>query len=101
MEPFPSKFSIYMLFLPPTAKICSWNSRICCRCVSRARSVIDIEIEALEDLKANLDENFYQAIRLIEACPGRVIITGMGKSGHVGKKIAATLSSPVASPPRP
>lgn len=59
----------------------------------RARGVIDVEIQALEDLKAQLDGQFVQAIELIEACTGRVIITGMGKSGLVGKKIAATLSS--------
>ncbi|MEB3286119.1 MAG: KpsF/GutQ family sugar-phosphate isomerase [Vampirovibrionales bacterium] len=61
--------------------------------LARARGVIDIEIEALEDLKNNLNQDFLTALKLIEACPGRVIVTGMGKSGHVGKKIAATLSS--------
>ncbi len=61
--------------------------------LARARAIIDIEIEALEDLKTQLDANFVQAVELIERCTGRVIITGMGKSGLIGKKIAATLSS--------
>jgi arabinose-5-phosphate isomerase len=61
--------------------------------LARARAIVDVEIQALEDLKNQMDESFIRAIELIEQCPGRVIITGMGKSGHVGKKIAATLSS--------
>lgn len=61
--------------------------------LARARAVLDIEIQALEDLKSQLDDNFLKAIELIEACTGRVVITGMGKSGLIGKKIAATLSS--------
>lgn len=61
--------------------------------LAKARGVVDVEIQALEDLKNQLDEQFVQAVELIEACKGRVIITGMGKSGLIGKKIAATLSS--------
>lgn len=59
----------------------------------RAGEIIDIEIKALEGLKDQLDENFPRAVHLLEHCTGRVIVTGMGKSGHIGKKIAATLSS--------
>ncbi|HEY9746897.1 MAG TPA: KpsF/GutQ family sugar-phosphate isomerase [Oculatellaceae cyanobacterium] len=61
--------------------------------LARARAVIDVEIQALEDLRDRLDHQFVRAVELIEACLGRVIITGMGKSGLIGKKIAATLSS--------
>lgn len=61
--------------------------------LAKARGIVDIEIQALEDLKSQLDEQFVKAVEMIEACPGRVIITGMGKSGLIGKKIAATLSS--------
>jgi arabinose-5-phosphate isomerase len=61
--------------------------------LERARTIIDVEIAGLNDIKAQLDQGFLQAIEIIEACPGRVIITGMGKSGLIGKKIAATLSS--------
>jgi arabinose-5-phosphate isomerase len=61
--------------------------------LARARGIVDIEIQALEDLKAQMNGDFVRAIELIEACQGRVIITGMGKSGLIGKKIAATFSS--------
>lgn len=61
--------------------------------LAKARGVVDVEIQALEDLKNQLGESFVKAIELIESCQGRVIITGMGKSGLIGKKIAATLSS--------
>lgn len=58
-----------------------------------ARAVIHTEITALQALPALLDEQFDQACELILACKGRVIVTGMGKSGHIGNKIAATLAS--------
>jgi len=61
--------------------------------LARARGVVDIEIQGLEELKAQMDEQFTQAVERIEACTGRVLITGMGKSGLIGRKIAATLSS--------
>jgi len=55
--------------------------------------VLETEAKALHELAGFLDENFIQAIEVISAAEGRVIITGMGKSGHIGKKIAATLAS--------
>lgn len=55
--------------------------------------VIDIEINALEVLRSEINESFNQAIDLILNCQGRLIITGMGKSGLVGRKIAATMAS--------
>jgi arabinose-5-phosphate isomerase len=58
-----------------------------------AFEVIDIEVEGLRFLKSNLDENFNKAVEAILKTKGRVVITGMGKSGLVGKKIAATLAS--------
>lgn len=61
--------------------------------ISQAQHVLEIEVNALNRLKANLDTQFEKAINLLEACQGRVIVTGMGKSGLVGKKIAATFSS--------
>lgn len=54
---------------------------------------IDIEIDALNELKNLLDENLTKALDMIEKTTGRIIITGMGKSGHIGKKIAASLAS--------
>jgi len=59
-----------------------------------AKSVLDIEAQAILRIKENLDEKeFNEAINAIYNCKGRVIVTGMGKSGHIGKKIAATFSS--------
>ncbi len=58
-----------------------------------AREVIETEIEELKKLKNCIDENFEKAINLLLNCKGKVVITGIGKSGIVGKKIAATLAS--------
>ncbi len=58
-----------------------------------ARRVIRIEAEALNSLEAGLDESFTAAVDLILGATGRVIVSGMGKSGHIGRKIAATLAS--------
>lgn len=58
-----------------------------------ARAVIDCEREALEALNARLDDHFAHACKALMACTGRVVVTGMGKSGHIGGKIAATLAS--------
>ncbi len=57
------------------------------------RDVIRIEAEALGALAEQLDAGFAHACELIMGCTGRVVVTGMGKSGHVGNKIAATLAS--------
>jgi arabinose-5-phosphate isomerase len=57
------------------------------------REVIQLEAEALQTLATRIDGQFADACRLILACTGRVIVTGMGKSGHIGGKIAATLAS--------
>ena len=58
-----------------------------------ARRTFDIEAAALSTLRARLDGSFVAACRICLACRGRVIVTGMGKSGHVAHKIAATLAS--------
>lgn len=57
------------------------------------REVIQLEAEALQTLARRMDGQFAEACRLILACEGRVIVIGMGKSGHIGGKIAATLAS--------
>jgi arabinose-5-phosphate isomerase len=59
----------------------------------QARRVLEIEARAVQDLIPRLDSRFAQACELCLACTGRVVVTGMGKSGHVGGKIAATLAS--------
>ena len=58
-----------------------------------ARSVIDTERQAVSALKQRIDGHFVGACQLILACEGRVVVLGMGKSGHIGHKIAATLAS--------
>ncbi len=61
--------------------------------VSSALRTIRLEAEAVTALAARIDGQFTAACELILNCTGRVIVTGMGKSGHIGKKIAATLAS--------
>ncbi len=58
-----------------------------------AREVIAIEAAAVQALAGRIDGHFLNALNLILACQGRVIVSGMGKSGHIARKIAATLSS--------
>jgi arabinose-5-phosphate isomerase len=57
------------------------------------RDTLRLEREALEALEARLDGAFVEACRLLLACHGRIVVSGMGKSGIIGKKIAATLAS--------
>ncbi len=61
--------------------------------LARARRVIDIEAEAVAGLKSVLNADFERAVGLMLACEGRVITTGMGKAGHIARKVAATLAS--------
>jgi arabinose-5-phosphate isomerase len=58
-----------------------------------ARKVLEIEAEALAELLDRLDGNFVRAVDILFACRGRVVVAGMGKSGIIGQKISATLSS--------
>ncbi len=58
-----------------------------------ARETLDIEASALLQLKARLDERFVHAVNMVLGVQGRVVVMGMGKSGHIGRKIAATLAS--------
>jgi arabinose-5-phosphate isomerase len=58
-----------------------------------ARRVLRIEMEAIADTMARLDASFERALDILFGCKGRVVVTGMGKSGLIGRKIAATLSS--------
>lgn len=61
--------------------------------IERARIVLDIEAQAILALKDRLSANFEQAVEMIAACEGKVIVSGIGKSGQVARKIASTLSS--------
>ncbi len=58
-----------------------------------AKDVINLEIEGLKNLMESIDENFLEAIKLLLSCEGKVIVTGVGKSGIIAKKIASTLTS--------
>ncbi|MDH3354292.1 MAG: KpsF/GutQ family sugar-phosphate isomerase [Chromatiales bacterium] len=58
-----------------------------------AHEVLEIEADAIRSLKQQIDTHFFHACELMLACQGRVVVTGMGKSGHIGGKIAATLAS--------
>jgi arabinose-5-phosphate isomerase len=58
-----------------------------------ARKVLEIEAEALAELLDRLDDRFVRAVDILQACAGRVVVAGMGKSGIIGQKISATLSS--------
>ena len=61
--------------------------------LATARRVVTVEAEALTLLADGLDDSFAEAVAVILAAPGRVIVSGMGKSGHIARKIAATLAS--------
>jgi len=63
------------------------------RAIALAHETLDIEAAALLGLKPYIGADFVQAVRLMLAVEGRVVVMGMGKSGHIGRKIAATLSS--------
>lgn len=57
------------------------------------RSVVDIETEMIKQLVGRIDHKFANACQMLQDCQGRIAVTGVGKSGHIGKKIAATFAS--------
>jgi arabinose-5-phosphate isomerase len=61
--------------------------------IQSAQRTIRLELQAIEALLARINGDFTRACELILACKGRVVVVGMGKSGHIGRKIAATLAS--------
>jgi arabinose-5-phosphate isomerase len=63
------------------------------RILESARRVLDIEAEAVARLRDRIDDGFVRAVEIILACRGRVVVSGMGKSGHVARKIASTMAS--------
>ena len=65
--------------------------------IKTIKSVITKEIKALEILKENVGKNFIKAINILDQVKGKIVVSGMGKSGHIAKKISSTLSS-VGSP---
>ncbi|MBB1429447.1 KpsF/GutQ family sugar-phosphate isomerase [Pseudoalteromonas sp. SG43-4] len=61
--------------------------------IEQGLRVLDVERQALSDIAQYVDKNFHNACQLMYDCEGRIIVIGMGKSGHIGNKIAATLAS--------
>ncbi|MBF0191102.1 MAG: KpsF/GutQ family sugar-phosphate isomerase [Magnetococcales bacterium] len=61
--------------------------------LERARQVLGLEAEAILAMAARLDQRFPEAVERLHACRGRVVVSGIGKSGMIGRKIAATLAS--------
>lgn len=61
--------------------------------INMGRAVVDTETAAIQALKSRIDDEFVRACEYMLSCQGRIIVTGMGKSGHIGGKIAATLAS--------
>ena len=61
--------------------------------LARAKECLTCEAAAVTALQERLDEHFLQAVELIRTCKGKIVVTGVGKSGHIGSKIAATLAS--------
>ena len=61
--------------------------------LARAREVLEIEARAITELIHTLDGQFERAVQMILGCPGRVVVSGIGKSGHIARKIASTLAS--------
>lgn len=62
-------------------------------CIASGRRTVDLECRAIDALHNSIDNHFVNACQYMLACTGRVIVVGMGKSGHIGRKIAATLAS--------
>jgi arabinose-5-phosphate isomerase len=63
------------------------------RALALARDVLDIEADAVRALRDQLDGGFVQAVALLLGCRGRVVVSGIGKSGHIARKIAASATS--------
>lgn len=61
--------------------------------LQEARRVLDIEARSILEMKEHLGDSFVEAVELIAACKGKVIVAGIGKSGHIARKIASTMSS--------
>ena len=61
--------------------------------IDNAKRVLKIEADEIYNTLNNIDNNFAQAVQLITKCKGRIVVSGMGKSGHIGRKISSTMSS--------
>ncbi len=75
--------------MQPAAKVRLDASQV----LSRAKAVLELEAAAVSALAGRLDGRFVRAVELVLGCSGKIVVTGMGKSGHVCRKISATLAS--------
>ena len=71
----------------------TFDSKSMTEALAVARRLVQIETEAVRSLEARVNETFAKAVELVASVEGRIIVTGMGKSGHIGRKISATLAS--------
>jgi arabinose-5-phosphate isomerase len=71
----------------------AWLTTVTTEALEQARRVLDLESEAIAQLHERLDASFVRGVELICQCQGRVAVTGMGKSGLIGRKLAATFAS--------
>ena len=78
---------------PVTPSLATAPDSVSARAIAMAHTTFDIEAAAILGLKAQVGDSFAQAVALSLSISGRVVVMGMGKSGHIGRKIAATLSS--------
>ena len=69
--------------------------------VDEGRRVLKIEAQSILDLAERLNGGFSKAVDMVHGCTGKVIVSGIGKSGQIARKMASTLSSTEASAPRP
>ena len=69
------------------------NSAAAQAAIAQGVRTLEIESAAIDALKPRIDHHFARAIDLMQGCTGKVVVTGMGKSGHIGTKIAATMAS--------
>jgi arabinose-5-phosphate isomerase len=70
-----------------------WQTTVTAEVLEQARRVLNLESEAIAQLHERLDAQFLKGVELICQCQGRVVVTGMGKSGLIGRKLAATFAS--------
>ena len=86
------KYHILLYSSPMTAQVSSL-SPLTSKALDLAREVLRIEAAAVQALVARVDRDFLAAVQLILDCKGRIVVSGMGKSGHIARKIASTMAS--------
>ncbi len=91
--PAAAGHAVVLLYLPPMNKPENGPRSTAPDAAAMAREVLEIEARAICDLIARIDQGFEQAVELVLNCRGRVVVSGIGKSGHIARKIASTMAS--------